>query len=234
MRILLIGATHGNELLGVKLYSYMLRYRSPLLEYVDFMIGNPRAYSLKKRYTEYDLNRCYGVSGDSYEHRRAREIAEYIKTTKPDIVLDMHTTTCTQPNCLIVSNLDGEAKQRFLRASHIATVLQVNPMNDITTLGNMVVGYEVPNGNISPALLAKICDDMERLINGAVSEPKKKLFVMSDKIYKKDVTTEQAKTFVNFEFHSLGFVPIMIGENSYKRQTDYLGFKAEEERHIEV
>lgn len=45
MKILLIAATHGNELLGIKLYERLLKKRSPLLEKIDFVIGNPKAYA---------------------------------------------------------------------------------------------------------------------------------------------------------------------------------------------
>ena len=39
--ILLIGASHGNELLGPKLFSHLLQHRKEVLEYVDMLIGNP-------------------------------------------------------------------------------------------------------------------------------------------------------------------------------------------------
>lgn len=226
MKILIIGATHGNELLGTKLYQRLLAKRSSLLEHIDFMVGNPPAYAAKKRYIDCDLNRSYQSDGQQYEERRAREIKDYIRMTQPDLVLDMHTTSCDQPPCIIIGDTKGQVKRRFLRASHVTTLLQVQPMNSIVTLGDSVAAYEVPNVQITPALLDAIAADLERFVNGEGGYEMKKLYAMSDKIYKKDVTTEQAATFVNFAMHSLGFVPIMTGENSYKRQTDYLGFKS--------
>jgi len=226
MRILIIAATHGNELLGIKLYRRLLTKRTPLLEHVDFIIGNPRAFAARTRYIEHDLNRSYQSDGASYEEQRAHDIKKYIATTKPDLILDMHTTTCVQPDCLIVADTTGDIRQRFLRACHIDTVLQVHSLNDIASIGDNVVGYEVPNRHITPVLLDAIIDDLQRFIDDKTYATTKHLFRMIDKIYKKDVTTEQAKSFVNFQMHELGFVPIMTGENSYKRQTDYLGFKA--------
>ena len=234
MKILLIAATHGNELLGVKLYERLLNQRSTLLESIDFLIGNPRAYAGKRRYTEYDLNRAYGQKGDSYEHQRARQIAAHIKATNPDIVLDMHTTSCVQPPCLIVPNLKGKAKKRLLRASHISNILQVKPMGDIATLSNSVVGYEVPNAQINSNLLDSVTEDLQRFLDQSAPHCAKRVFKMQGKIYKRDVSPARAKTFVNFEMHPLGYVPIMTGENSYKRQTDYLGFKASAPEEIKV
>ncbi|MGB4768258.1 MAG: succinylglutamate desuccinylase/aspartoacylase family protein [Candidatus Saccharimonas sp.] len=235
MKLLIIGATHGNELLGTKLYARLLQKRSPLLEHVDFIIGNPRAYTQKVRYTEQDLNRSYQSSGDTYEEQRARAIQRYISETKPDLVIDMHTTSCIQPNCIILSGVSSEIQRKFLRASHISAVLQVQPMGDIATLGDNVVAYEVPNSQIDIHLLDAITGDLERLVAGEGGYTHKQLFKMSDKIYKRDVTPEQARSFVNFELHTeLGFVPIMTGENSYKKFTDYLGFKSPAPEEIEV
>lgn len=226
MKILIVAATHGDELLGIEVYKRLLQRKSPLLECIDFIIGNPRAYAAHNRHIDTDLNRCYGVDGDTYEHKRAQEIAHYIKVTTPDLVLDMHTTACKQPSCLIISSLPGEMKQRMLASSHITNVLQVKPMHDITTCGEDVIGYEVTNDSITDALLDEIIADLQRFLDNSRSFPSKKLFEMQDKIYKKSVTREQAATFINFEMHALGYVPIMTGDNSYKRQTDYLGFKS--------
>lgn len=230
----MIGATHGNELLGTKLYARLLQKRSPLLAHVDFVVGNPRAYAAKKRYIECDLNRSYQSEGSEYEIMRAQEIKHYIAATKPDIVLDMHTTTCNQANCLIVSDVDGEAKRRLLRASHIENIVQVESLGDIASLGDFVVGYEVPSRSIDNQLLDDIASDLQRFVDGDGIHVDKKLYKMTGKIYKKDVTDEQAKTLVNFELHPLGYVPILTGENSYKRQTDYLGFKSPAAKHIKI
>lgn len=59
MKLLIIAATHGNELLGIKLYQFLLAQHSALLESIDFVIGNPRAYAAHKRYIQSDLNRSY-------------------------------------------------------------------------------------------------------------------------------------------------------------------------------
>ncbi len=226
MKILIIGATHGNELLGTKLYARLLQRRSPLLENIDFVIGNPRAFTVKQRYIDDDLNRSYQRAGDEYEVHRAREIKRYIELTKPDLVLDMHTTNCVQLNCLIVGSMNGDIKRRFLRASHINTILHVKPLGDIATLGDNIMAYEVPNNAITRKLLDAIIEDIQRFVDDSGGYEHKKLYTMSGKIYKRDVTEKQSASFVNFELHPLGFVPIMTGNNSYKSQTNYFGFRA--------
>ena len=73
-----------------------------------------------------------------------------------------------------------------------------------------------------------------RFVAGETHDGSRLLYEMTEKIYQKDVTPAQFKTFVNFEMHPLGFIPIMTGNNSYKRQTDYYGFKsrAPQELHL--
>ena len=234
MNILIIGATHGNELLGPKLYERLLRKRSPLLEHLDFIIGNPRAYAQRVRYIESDLNRSYGQGNTTYEERRANEIQQYINDTRPDLVVDMHTTTTVQPNIVIVGNTTNHQVKTFLRACHLHQILKVQPMHDSASITDNLIAYEVPNRNISPALLDEIESDLMRFVAGETHDGSRLLYEMTEKIYQKDVTPAQFKTFVNFEMHPLGYIPIMTGNNSYKRQTDYYGFKsrAPQELHL--
>ena len=180
MRILIVAATHGNELLGIQLYERLLATHSPLLEYIDFVIGNPKAYALRIRYTEYDLNRVYGKNGKSYEHIRSREIERYIKLTAPDIVLDMHTTNCIQPACLILHNLADDTTRQYLRASHISHILQVTTTGDIATLDYPVIGYEVSRRQVNTQSIDKIIADMKTFINSSTPHVRKKLYKMYD------------------------------------------------------
>jgi succinylglutamate desuccinylase len=233
MKILIIAATHGNEPLGIDLLDYILRERPQLYDYIDVIVGNPRAYANNVRYTESDLNRSYGLEQPAtYEQQRAREIEAYIERTQPNLVIDMHTTTTVQPNIIILSNPDHPQVRRFLRASHLDRILCIQTMQDITTIANNVVAYEIPNDAISTELLSQIADDLERYVRDEVFSSAKQFYQMIDKIYKHDVSVEDFATFVNFEMHTLGFVPIMTGENSYKRETDYYGFKSGAPRQI--
>ncbi len=226
MKLLIIAATHGNELLGTKFYAYLLKTRSPLLEHIDFIIGNPRALAANVRYVESDLNRSYSLGTDTYEQRRANEIAAYIRTNRPDLVIDMHTTSTKQPDIIIVGNTTNKDVRRFLAATHIPTVLQVTSMHDSASITPNLVAYEIPNRNINTILFKRIEADLLRHIARTSLTLDRYIYTMTDKIYKKDVPAGAAKTFINFKMHELGFVPIMTGNNSYKKQTDYLGFKS--------
>lgn len=103
-----------------------------MLEYVDILIGNPRAFAAHKWYTESDINRSYNTTLDTYESRRADYIKNYIAVNKPDLVIDFHTTTAVQPNCLITSTINDGETRRYLRASRVNRIIVVRPLRDIT------------------------------------------------------------------------------------------------------
>lgn len=88
-KILFIGATHGNEPIGVRALC-SLSTRVPDLEWI---IGNPPAYRANTRVFEGDLNRSAPGSFDApnYASRRAAEILAKAKAY--DWVIDLHGST---------------------------------------------------------------------------------------------------------------------------------------------
>ena len=93
--ILFIGATHGDEKIGVDVVQ-KIQKRERYKERFDFIIGNPRAYKENKRFTQYDLNRAApgNLSDALYEKRRAAELIEKSKSYKYTIDLHGSTTGC--------------------------------------------------------------------------------------------------------------------------------------------
>lgn len=95
MNILVLGGTHGNELLGVELVRSL--EQNPI-EGVDALMANPPAVLQGVRFVESDLNRSFGNQpNDTWERRRAKQLAEVF--TKYDIVLDFHNTQTPENNC---------------------------------------------------------------------------------------------------------------------------------------
>lgn len=95
MRLLVLGGTHGNELLGIRLVESL--QRDPLPG-VDAVIANPLAVQRAVRFVETDLNRSFGDQpDDTWERRRAKELTDLFG--KYDIVLDFHNTQTPANNC---------------------------------------------------------------------------------------------------------------------------------------
>lgn len=218
MRILAIISTHGNELLGPNLLAYMLAKRSKLLENMEFIMANPRAYAKNVRYTESDLNRSYGLGLDTYEGRRTKIIEERIRLLKPELVLDFHTTTAEQPDILITADKDNEVVRRFINASAIKDVLVVEPLNDITTAAPNFVAYEIPNSHLNDDLYEQICTDIRRYLDGKAVDQERTFYKMTGKIL-----PEEEKDIVglkNFAYNDgLQAIPAFLGEEAYRGET---------------
>ena len=225
-KILAIISTHGNELLGPNVLVYMLSKRSKLLEDIEFIIANPRAYAKNVRYTESDLNRIYGLGLDTYEGRRAKIIEERIRILKPELVLDFHTTTAEQPDILITADRNNEVVRRFINSSAIKDVLVVEPLNDITTVAPNFVAYEVSNSRLNDDLYKQICTDIERYLDGKMIDQGRTFYKMVGKILPEE--EKNMAGLENFVYNDeLQAIPAFLGEEAYKQDGTYAGFKLE-------
>ena len=223
-KILAIISTHGNELLGPNVLAYMLAKRSKLLENMEFIIANPRAYVKNVRYTESDLNRSYGLGLDTYEGRRAKIIEERIRLLKPELVLDFHTTTAEQPNILITADKDNEVAQRFINSSAVKNILVVEPLNDVTTVVPNFAAYEVPNSHLNDDLYEQICTDIARYLDEEAVNQARTFYKMTGKILpEEEKNTVGLKNFVYND--TLQTIPAFLGEEAYKHDGTYAGFR---------
>ncbi len=107
-RVVIFGGTHGNEWTGIKIVTHYQEYfqkKFPSLK-LEFILANPEAYKLNRRFKDEDLNRAFQYLGEnrsSFEHTRAKELKEII--LKEDcLVLDLHTTTSNLGSTVIVSH----------------------------------------------------------------------------------------------------------------------------------
>lgn len=227
-RVLLLGSQHGNERLGDILYKYIRSHRPELLPFVIYKVGNPRAYTAGVRYIEQDLNRSYTGKHDTYEERRAAWLLRYIHRKKFSLVLDLHTTTCQQPPCIIVP-ADYRQRSDFLKASDISTIVCVR--HEIVTsslIGNcpQAISIEVSVDQL-PQFVEALCDDLAAYLTSSPRKTlTKRVYEVTDLLPKGELSETEIRDLQNFVLSKHGFYPVLVGENSYKKQTAYLGFKA--------
>lgn len=108
-KVLVFGGTHGNEWTGiwvVKHYADTLKKKYPSLD-IEFILANPEAYKINKRFKDEDLNRAFQFlhesRPDSFEHKRARELRDQI-LREECFVIDLHTTTSAMGKTLIITD----------------------------------------------------------------------------------------------------------------------------------
>jgi len=108
-KIVVCGGTHGNELTGV----YLAKKHG-------WLLANPAAAAICRRYVERDLNRCFALSDlnsseNVLELNRAREINALLgkkgSENAPDLILDIHNTTANMGITLILSSDDPALMQ---------------------------------------------------------------------------------------------------------------------------
>lgn len=227
MKILLVASQHGNEYLGEKLYKYIQGKRPELLQHIECVVANPQARAKRIRYLASDMNRSYNGNQVTHEEQLASALLDKICSGGYDLVLDLHTTACQQPDSLILASINSK-NRRFLQASSIQHFVIMEKKIASTALNGVVpesVSVEV-NQDISQADLESLCDDIERFIANEASKTQKFVYKASP-LNKNEVDSEQLAELRNFELSSRGFYPILVGEGAYQKHGyEYVGFKA--------
>jgi hypothetical protein len=90
-----------------------------------------------------------------------------------------------------------------------------------------VVSVEISNHDLhDEAIIRSLTEDIRRYVHGRVFNGIKQLYTVNELLLKTDA--DPRIPLVNFEMSRQGFIPILTGENSYKKNTDYLGFRTDE------
>ncbi len=226
-KILLLGSQHGDEYSGEQLNDYIQANHTDLLDYVSFMIANPRARQQRVRFVQTDMNRSYTGSDVSYEEAQAVSILQQIKDEDFDLVLDMHTTTCDQPPCLIVASITADNKQ-FLQATSMEKIVVMNnPIvkNALNGVCTQAVSVEIQERS-DDEVYEGICADIKRYINNEQATVEKEVYEITGLIDKSEVSSQDIARLRNFTMSEYGYYPVLVGENSYEKFTDFRGFKA--------
>lgn len=226
-KILLLASQHGNEYSGEKLYAYIQAKHPDLLQHITYLVANPRARKLRKRFIETDMNRSYTGDNQAYEERRANTVSRIIDTENFGLILDMHTTTVSQLPCLIVGAITPD-NERLLRASSIDRIVTMsNPIVDTSINGiyARAISVEV-NENMTDKLLESLFEDIQRYLGGKNANVVKHVYEVTELINKKELTPPQISRLRNFEMSRHGYYPVLAGENSYSKFTEFCGFKA--------
>lgn len=143
MKIILNILTHGNERIGVAVAAaiYTLGISKKNL---TIQIANPRAFAQGVRYIDQDLNRSFpGAPGGNYETRRAYQLLR--KIVAADLVIDIHSTTSSLRDAVIVTKLDA-ATRACIEVFAPRYVLHMRVKNDRALISNAKIGIAFEYG----------------------------------------------------------------------------------------
>lgn len=164
-KILVIGATHGHEKIGLKVIE-SLRLLNIDRTLLDFEIGNPEAEKKSIRLVESDLNRVFpGKEYGTYEERRAYVLSK--KIHEADIVFDIHSTNTYDLgplSSLIVTKYD-EATQHIIDVIKPPKLLYVSYKNENALISQACIGIAFEYGQDSSIkVLASILFDIAKIL----------------------------------------------------------------------
>ncbi len=113
-QVVIVGGTHGNELIGVQAIKKFNQYPE-LIQRASFLtqtlLGNPKAIAARVRYIDRDLNRSFernrlqNQTLTSYEDQQARQIEQTIGSSSRaavDVIVDLHSTTSNMGITVII------------------------------------------------------------------------------------------------------------------------------------
>ena len=231
--MIIVAGIHGNEYQPVEILEK---------NKIPFVLGNPRAYQMKKRFVEQDLNGCFGTKNENYESVRARRLLKIIP--KNERVIDFHTFSATsEPFVVIVDSPPvspsarrggrSEAGITLLGLAKTTGIKRVVYMKHNIKKGHALINYRngisVELGHHDSKMIEK------RLIKVLKSITKGKphkinLYEVYGKIpaSPKPKRGEKEKDdYINFKSNG-EFIPILAGEKAY----NFGGLKAREKRDI--
>ncbi|MHB8904099.1 MAG: M14 family metallopeptidase [Patescibacteria group bacterium] len=201
--ILFVTGVHGNEPIPV----FALAGNK-----LSQIIANPKALSLGKRFLDRDLNSSFGVRGNGYEIKRAKEILNLIP--KNCHIIDFHTfSAVSEPFVVIVD-------KKMIKLALQTGIKHIVLMEHNIKKGNALINHrdgisvEVGGHEDYKSFLTTM-----KVINN-IKERQMKIKEVN--LYSVFGVIKKPGKYINFKKHQDGFIPVLAGEKAY----DFYGLKA--------
>lgn len=209
-----VGATHGNEKIGVEVLQQL--QQNGMLQKNEWLIGNPLAFTQSKRYIQTDLNRAFPGNSNSqlYEERRAQEILEQVARFR--YVVDIHGTDDNTGIFLIISNQTPENLALADRLDVTNVVIWPSSSNQITGPLNKFVkcGVEIECGSQnSQEIRIELEQVLRKYCLGKLSEKPKQYFEVYEKL-KNYNGSQGIKSFQEVTIAGETFYPLLVDRYS--------------------
>lgn len=214
-QLLFIAATHGNEKIGVEV---MKKAQKKFVD-VDWIVGNPNAFSKKIRYIDTDLNRSApgGRSSNKYEMRRAAELI--IESEKYREVIDIHGTNANTGIFTIINKFSRDNLN--LAISLPIKRIVIWERSDRFTTGPITnyvkTGLEIEAGpQDSPQIKRQLQEIIEKIIknsekneNGSLVE-EKEFYYVTGKLMATGKAPVSWREFKRVSYQGQTFFPLLI------------------------
>lgn len=241
--LVIFGGTHGNEVTGVEVIK-LLEKRNYFGKNVNLVthFSNRKAYELKKRYVDKDLNRSFtkaAIKEDGYLHeeRLAKEIYDKFGNDK-NLIIDIHTTTSNMGKSLVLTKInDFNLKLiSFLQDIHSDLKVFFWPENEDLAFLNTIspYGFAIEMGPVANGVMdCKIIEDTLVLIEDILDFTEKfnkdmlptlnnevSLYELVDYLYYPKDEFGERFGYVHDEFQGRDFEVLSKGDRLFKTYID--------------
>jgi len=205
-KILILSATHGDEDFSIPIINKLKQTFK-----FDWIISNPRALKLNKRFYQSDLNRSGpgNLSSKKYEVRRAFELINIAK--KYDYVIDIHGTLSNTGVFIILPDPNWEnielAKKFDIK--NIVLWPSLKPTGPLTQF--------IPNSleiECGPKNLPKTARELENVLKKFLKQKPRKtsqnFYIVTGKV--KTAQNNKLKSFKPTRINDQTIIPLMPGQ----------------------
>jgi succinylglutamate desuccinylase len=132
MKIVVMAALHGDELMGIKVQGYLTAQGT---HEILNMIGHPQAIARHRRFIDEDLNRSFNVQAQSTESSIARRLKKELTDYMPDLVIDIHTSVTDVRKVAIVATRNTLIETIAAQLGMEALVIMPGHLTDSSLIG---------------------------------------------------------------------------------------------------
>jgi len=202
-----VTAVHGNEIMPTLALASIGESQ---------VIANPRALARGVRFAELDLNASFGMSGSTYEEKRARVLSEIIDKDK--LVIDFHSFAVESEPFAIVVDLAMIPLASSLGIKHVVYMKHNIKGGHALIDHHRGVSVEVGSHQDYKSFEMTL-SIVNRLYKYGIRPVKVKVYEVYGRI-------EHKGDYINFKEKD-GMIPVLYGERSYDGSGFY-GLKARE------
>lgn len=196
-----VTAIHGDESMPVFVLASMG---------IPQILGNTKALAKGVRYIDNDLNKSFGVKGNSHEEKLAKELLKIINPL--ETVIDFHTMSAKSEPFVIVVD------KKMLPLAKTTGLNKIVFMNFNIKNGHALINYR--KGLSIETGLHNDTSIFDRISTIIKNLKKGKTFLCV--VYEVFGTIKKPGIYKNFVPHRDGFIPILAGEKAY----NFPGLKA--------
>lgn len=242
----LVIGLHPTEHLAPLIAHHLRTERTDLLAHVDYKCGNPVAAARmpQERYTNEhstdpalkgtDLNRSFSPSKPPRTHEERIAAAMLPTLREYNRVFDAHTsTTDCGPNqrFFLTARPHNRVVRQFIAASTVTDVIILPPdITEPSLIGQVrnSISFECnQDWAHTPAAMKEMMLILDGVTKGAplVKARRRRFFHVYEPIKREE---DPGLETPNFSLCADGYYPVLLGENSYRRDPSkpYVGFKA--------